>query len=103
WEPLDPEHGVEPDERGALPVAGVTLRPRVAVEVPARERGRDRPAHRVPAADHLARADPAVRDPGSKHRVPVAQRLREPEVVLPGGSLGRDPAREAPPTDLLAA
>src|SRR5205823_426034 len=40
---------------------------------------------------------------GSKHRVPVAQRLREPEVVLPGGSLRRDPAREAPPTDLLAA
>ena len=97
------ERGVEPDQPGALLVARVAPGRRVAVEVPAREGRRQRPAERVPAADHLAGAPRLARDPGAEDRVPVLHRPLEAELAQERGVLRADEPGEGLAVHRLAA
>lgn len=99
----DLERRIEADEPGALLVAGVALRLRVAVEVPARKRRGQWAAERMPAADHLVRPPHLAGDPAPQHRVPIEHRPLEAELAKELGLLRRNEAVEALAVDLGVA
>ena len=101
--PARGERGVEPEEAGALLVAGVGGGRGVAVEVPAGVGHGERAPERVPAAEHLPAPHRPARDPVGDHGVPVAHRLLHAHVAQPVRVHGRLPAAEGHAVDGPAA